>query len=124
MKRTLELRDGTLLEVIPMDLARFIQFKDIMATLVERTLVDSAPNGKVKTSDLPGNVILVRALEKVTAEDVLDLLECMTGYKDRANLSTQFRPRVLFEALQITLQEEGIDLGGLLGEAPRSPGPK
>lgn len=124
LNRTLELRDGTTLEVMPMDITRFIQFKDIMADLVERTLVDNQPsNGKVKAADLSGNVLLFRALKKVTEGDVLDLLQCMTGFEDRAHLAASFRPRVLFEALQITLQEEGIDLGGLLGEAPRSSGP-
>lgn len=121
-ERTLELRDGTKIEIQVMDLRRFIRFKDIMAELVERTLAEPSPHGKA--NDLSGNVLLMRALKKVTEADVLDLLTTMTGFEDRELLSRQFRPRVLFEALQITLRDEGIDLGGLLGEAPRSPGPQ
>lgn len=108
----IQLSDGSTLSILPMDLERFVRFKDIIARLVEEAMKDNPP----------GQVLLLRALGKATADDILDVLEALTGESNRERLKKNFRPALLIRALSIALRQEGMDLKEVLGEARGSPG--
>lgn len=121
VKHQLNLRDGTTVELVPLDLDRFIRLKDLLTEWLERVYAEMGANPTLGAAT--PNVLLVRALKKVGREEVLDLLTILTDETERERLAQGFRPGILFEALKYLLESEDLDLRGLLGEAPSSPGP-
>jgi hypothetical protein len=114
----ISLRDGTIITVAPMDLEGFVTLKNLLMRLAEQVLANQPPDTPIAgESPSAGLNLIIKAFKLASAEDLLDLMEGLTGFHDREVLKKQFTLPAFVRAIQIALANESFNFGDFLGEA-------